>query len=70
MARIGYSRRSSIAHIAQPRTNYYSGETATALCGTKVNMTDKVASTHPDRTHPVGTCKRCAAALGQKVKQA
>lgn len=68
---VGHSRASSLDHFVRldPGSRKpYSGMTGRALCGAKVGVTEKTVGTHPDYVQPVGTCKRCAAVLGQKVR--
>ena len=67
---VGYARGGTVAHRVQPRRAWYSGMTGAALCGVKVNVTDRVAGTAAGAVQPVGTCKRCAATLGQTVRTA
>lgn len=47
----------------------YSGMSARALCGARVFVEpSRTAGTAPGFKQPVGTCKRCAATLGQTVR--
>ncbi len=71
MMRVGYTRASKSAtrHIVSTDHRWYSGQTGTAQCGVKVNVTeDRVVGTAAGFAQPAGTCKRCAATLGQTVR--
>lgn len=67
---VGYTRSGTAAHLAQPRRVWYSGMTEAALCGARVNVSNRVAGSAPGHVQPVGTCRRCAKALGQTVRTA
>lgn len=73
MMRVGYTRasKSTIRHIVSTDHHWYSGQTGTARCGAKVNVIqDVVVGTAAGFAQPAGTCKRCAATLGQTVRVA
>lgn len=65
-----YTRSSTVVHLAQPTRKWYSGMTGTTLCGARAQrITNTTKASAAGYAQPFGTCKRCAATLGQTVRE-